>query len=169
MFRVRTFVLLATLGLALPTAVAAQLTTADILGRVTDSTGAVLPGATITIENVATHDVRTVPSNETGDYLFNLLPIGTYSVKVELQGFSTQNARLTLSAGDRVRFDAKLQVGQVAENVTVTGESPHLQTDTATVSSLVSTKAVQDLPVIGPRNAPRLVGQERLDDGPLEI
>ena len=99
--------------LALPAAAAAQVTTADIVGRVTDSSGAVLPGATVTIENLATHDVRTAPTNETGDYLFNLLPIGTYTVNVELQGFASQTTRVVLSAGDRVRFDPKLQLGQV--------------------------------------------------------
>ena len=142
--------------LAIPTAAAAQVTTADIVGRVADSSGAVLPGATVTIENQATHDVRTVPTNETGDYLFNLLPIGTYTVKVELQGFASQTTRVVLSAGDRVRFDPKLQLGQVQESVLVTAESPLLQTDTATVSALVSEKAVQDLPVSG-RNVVRLV------------
>jgi hypothetical protein len=146
----------AALALLLPSTAVAQVTTADIVGRVTDSTGAVLPGATVTIENVATHDVRSAPSNETGDYLFNLLPIGEYTVKVELQGFTSQTTRVLLSAGDRVRFDAKLTVGQVAENVTVTGESPLLQTDTSTVSALVSSKAVEDLPVAG-RNIQRLV------------
>ena len=142
--------------LALPVAAAAQVTTADIVGRVTDSSGAVLPGATVTIENLATHDVRTAPTNETGDYLFNLLPIGTYTVNVELQGFASQTTRVVLSAGDRVRFDPKLQLGQVQESVLVTAESPLLQTDTATVSALVSEKAVQDLPVSG-RNVVRLV------------
>ena len=150
MLRVRWFVGLLAFGLALASLPArAQVTTADIVGRVTDATGAVLPGATITIENVATHDIRTVPANETGDYLFNLLPIGSYTVKVELQGFNSQTARVTLSAGDRQRVDAKLQIGAVAENVIVTAESPLLQTDTATVSSLVTTRAVQDLPVSG--------------------
>src|SRR3954447_12656162 len=137
-------------------AVHAQVTTGDIVGRVTDTTGGVLPGATVTIEHLGTHDVRTTPTNATGDYLFNLLPIGAYSVKVELQGFITQSTRLTVSTGDRVRFDAKLQVGQVSENVLVTAESPLVQTDTATVGSLVSSKAVEDLPVSG-RNIQRLV------------
>ena len=142
--------------LGVAAAAAAQVTTADIVGRITDSTGGVLPGATITIENVATHDIRTAPSNETGDYVFNLLPIGAYTVKVELQGFTTQNTRVSLSAGDRVRVDARLQVGEIAENVIVAAESPLLQTDTATVSSLVTDKAVQDLPVSG-RNVQQLV------------
>jgi hypothetical protein len=143
-------------GLFLHAAAAAQVTTADIVGRVTDTTGAVLPGATVTVEHQGTHDVRSVPSNETGDYVFNLLPIGVYTVRVELPGFSRQNTSVTLSAGDRVRVDAKLQLGQVQENVTVTASAPLLQTDTATVSALVSEKAVQDLPVSG-RNVVRLV------------
>src|SRR5262245_29412764 len=162
MFRARAFASFAVPGFAAlclalgPVPARAQVTTADIVGRVTDASGGVLPGATITIENVATHDVRSAPSNETGDYLFNLLPIGSYTVKVELQGFNTQTARVTISAGDRQRVDAKLQIGAVAENVIVTAESPLLQTDTATVSSLVTGKAVQDLPVSG-RNVQSLV------------
>ncbi len=120
-----------------------QVTTADIVGRVVDSSGGVLPGATVTVENVGTHDVRTVPTNEAGDDLFNLLPIDAYTVKVELQGFTSQSTRIVLSAGDRVRFDVKLQVGQVSENITVIGESPLLQTDTATLSALITEKAVR--------------------------
>ena len=152
----RRFVLFTALCLWLPTAAAGQVTSADIVGRVTDSTGGVLPGATVTVESVATGDVRSGPSNETGDYLFNLLPIGTYTVVVEMPGFTAQNTRVTLSAGDRVRVDAVLHVGQVAQNVTVAAETPLLQTDTATVSSLVSARAVQDLPLSG-RNVVQLV------------
>lgn len=152
---VRAMVLVAS-ALTAPGAASAQVTTADIVGRVTDATGAVLPGATVVIEHQGTHDVRTTPANATGDYVFNLLPIGEYLVKVELQGFTTQSTRVALSAGDRVRFDARLEPGTVQESVTVTATSPLLQTDTATVSALVSEKAVQDLPVSG-RNVVRLV------------
>ena len=155
MFSARSALAVAVL-LLLSTGASAQVTSGDIVGRVTDSTGGVLPGATVTIEHLGTHDVRTVPSNTAGDYVFNLLPIGDYTVKVELQGFVTQTARVSLSAGDRARFDAKLQIGQVAENVTVTAESPLVQTDSSTVSALVSAKAVQDLPVSG-RNIGRFV------------
>ena len=156
MFSARSTLAAAVVVLILHAAAFAQVTTGDIVGRVTDSTGAVLPGATVTIEHLGTHDIRTLPSNGTGDYVFNLLPIGAYTVKVELQGFITQSARVNLSTGDRARFDAKMQLGQVAENVTVTAESPLVQTDTATVSALVTEKAVQDLPVSG-RNVVRLV------------
>ena len=124
------------LVLALPVAARAQVTTADIVGRVTDATGAVLPGATVTIENVGTHEIRTLPTNASGDYVFTLLPIGTYTVKIELQGFGTQNSRVPLSAGDRARVDAKLQLGAVAEQVTVTGETPLVQTDSSEKSPL---------------------------------
>jgi hypothetical protein len=96
----------ATCLLLLATVAQAQVTTADILGRVTDSSGAVLPGASITIVNTATRDTRTLVSNETGDYVFNLLPIGTYTVTIELQGFGTQMSTVMVSSGDRARVDA---------------------------------------------------------------
>jgi hypothetical protein len=75
---------------------------------------------------------------------------------VELQGFGTQNTRLVLSAGDRARFDAKLSLGQVAENITVTATVSALQTESSTVGSLINLKEVQDLPVNG-RNFIRLI------------
>src|SRR4051794_36595670 len=139
----------ATLCLLLATAARAQVTTADILGRVADSSGAVLPGATITIENLATRDMRSQTSSATGDYVFNLLPIGTYTVKIELQGFQTQTSRITVASGDRARVDGKLALGNVSENIEVTAEAPILQTDTSTVGALFTDKAVQDLPVAG--------------------
>ena len=61
--------------LLLATSAGAQITTGDVVGRVTDQSGAVLPGATITVENVGTHDVRTTVASATGDYVVNLLPI----------------------------------------------------------------------------------------------
>jgi hypothetical protein len=156
MFSERSVAVVAVVCLLLHTAAFAQVSTADIVGRVTDASGAVLPGVTVTVEHVGTHDIRVVPTNETGDYAFNLLPIGRYSVKIELPGFTTQTASLALAAGDRSRLDVKLQVGAVAENVTVMAESPLVQTDSSTLSSLVTEKAVQDLPVNG-RNFVRLV------------
>jgi hypothetical protein len=140
---------------AFPAASFAQ-TTADIVGRVTDASGAVLPGATVTIENVGTANLQTTITNDTGDYVFTLLSIGTYTVKIEMQGFQTQTARVVLTSGDRTRIDGRLTVGGLEESVLVTGTSPLLQTDTATLSTLVSEQAVQELPVNG-RNFMRLV------------
>src|SRR5215467_9607401 len=130
--------------------------TADLVGRVTDSSGAVLPGVTVTTENEGTHVTRVATTNETGDYAFTLLPIGSYTVKVELQGFTTQNSRLILGTGDRVRVDAKLQVGTVAETVVVTGSSPLVQTDSSTVRTLYTEKLIEGSP-LQERNIIRLV------------
>jgi len=130
--------------------------TADIVGRVTDTSGGVLPAVTVTAENIATKNVRTTVSSDTGDYVFTLLAIGVYTVRIELQGFQTVNSRVELATGDRARVDARLQLGTVAENVIVTGESPLLQTDSSTVSSLINEKTVQDAPIPG-RNIIRMV------------
>ncbi len=126
---VATFLVVA--SLALPSLASAQ--TADIVGRVTDNTGGVLPGATVTVENIGTRDVRTAVASDTGDYVFTLLPIGTYTVKIELQGFSAYSSRAVLTSGDRLRVDGKLNVGTVTETVEVTAEAPLLQTDASTL------------------------------------
>src|SRR5687768_17130285 len=135
------------LFVALPSLASAQ--TADIVGRVTDNTGGVLPGATVTVENVGTRDVRTAATSDTGDYVFTLLPIGTYTVRIELQGFSAYSTRAVLTSGDRIRVDGKLSLGTVTETVEVTAEVQLLQTDASTLSALVTEKAVQDLPIAG--------------------
>src|SRR5215831_3985309 len=138
------------LCLAVPVVAMAQVTTGDVLGRVTDPSGAVLPGATITIENLDTHINRSAISNESGDYVFNLLPIGHYVVRIELPGFKTFNvSNMTLASGDRVRVDAQLQVGQIAETVSVEEQAPALQTDSSTIGNLTTERAVQDLPLNG--------------------
>jgi len=137
-------------------AVFAQVTTADIVGRVTDTSGAVLPGVTVTLENLATHSSRSTITSETGDYVFNLLPIGAYTVKIELAGFKTQTTRIELATGDRARLDAQMQAGEVSQSIEVAAEVTALQTDNSTVGGLVTSQAVQDLPVNG-RNFIRLV------------
>jgi len=153
---VRRAAVLGALCLLVAAAAHAQATTADILGRVTDSSGAVLPGVSVTVVNTATRDTRTQVTNDTGDYVFNLLPIGPYTVTVELQGFQTQTTNLTVASGDRARFDARLGLGTVNESIQVTAEAAVLQTDASTIGTLINEKAVQDLPVSG-RNIIRLV------------
>src|SRR5688572_30086750 len=107
--------LLVLASLLLPSLASAQ--TADIIGRVTDSSGGVLPGATVTVENVGTRDVRTAVTSDTGDYVFTFLPIGTYTVKIELQGFSAYSSRAVLTSGDRTRIDGRLNVGTDRKSV----------------------------------------------------
>src|SRR5688572_9916155 len=134
-------------SLMLPSLASAQ--TADIVGRVMDNSGGVLPGATVTVENTGTRDVRTAVTSGTGDYVFTLLPIGTYTVKIELEGFSAETSRAVLTSGDRVRVDGRLSLGTVTETVEVSAEATLLQTDTSTLSALVTEEAVQDLPISG--------------------
>lgn len=133
-----------------------QVTTADIVGRVSDASGGALPGTTVTVTSAATGAVREVVTNETGDYLANSLPIGRYAVRIELTGFKVYASTVTLSAGDRVRIDASLEVGSVAETVDVVATAAVLQTDSSTVQEVVTERAVQDLPLNG-RNYVNLV------------
>src|SRR5262245_52464402 len=135
--------------LLLATSASAQVTTGDIVGRVTDESGAVLPGATVTIDNAGTHEVRTTVTSATGDYVVNLLPIGSYQVRVELESFRPQESRVDLRSGERIRVDARLAIGAISDTVQVSAEAPLLQTDSSTVSTLVTQNEVQDLPVNG--------------------
>jgi Carboxypeptidase regulatory-like domain len=134
-----------------------QLTTADILGTVTDASGAVIPNAQVTLTDLGTQEKRTVTSNSSGDYTFTLLPVGHYSIAVKAKGFkSFSTTDLAVEAGDRARADAHMDLGAENETVTVEATTPLLQADNATVSSTVTAKAVQDLPLNG-RNFVQLV------------
>jgi hypothetical protein len=149
-------ILLATL-LTLTSAAFAQLTTADILGTVTDASGAVVPNANVTLVDLGTNETRTVQSNGSGDYIFTLLAVGHYSITVKASGFQESVTRdLAVEAGDRARSDAHLQLGSESTIVEVTATTPLLQTESATVSSNVTAMAVQDLPLNG-RNFVQLV------------
>jgi hypothetical protein len=128
----------------------AQLTTADILGTVTDNSGAVISDANVTIENLGTRETRTAKTNSRGEYDFTLLPIGNYSIKVDMASFVEFSAtNLAVQAGDRYRVDVHLQIGQVAQQVVVTGTPPALQTDASTISTVIGQTAVENLPTNG--------------------
>ena len=136
----------------------AQQNTADIVGTVTDASGAVLPSASITLTNVGTGIVQTTTSNGSGDYIFTLVQVGTYNVRVQTKGFKTFVAPdFAVSGGDRARVDAKLEVGDVTQTVEVSGTvAPALQTDSSSLNTLVTTQAVEDVPLNG-RNIVKLI------------
>jgi hypothetical protein len=135
----------------------AQLTTGDILGTVTDPTGAVVANANITVSNLDTNEARTVTSNANGEYDAPLLPVGRYQVTVKAPGFKVATtSTISLEAGDHQQADIHLTTGGANETVTVQAQTPLLQADNATVSSTVTAKAVQDLPLNG-RNFVQLV------------
>jgi hypothetical protein len=142
--------LLATFLLLMPIPASAQVATADIVGSVTDSSDAVVPGAKVTATNLGTG--LTYVSNATGDgnYLITQLPAGRYRITAEKEGFKTwTRTDVNLSIGDRYRADARLEVGQISQTVEVQAESAQLQTDSAQVASLVDERQVQDLPLNG--------------------
>jgi hypothetical protein len=135
----------------------AQLTSADIVGTVTDATGAVIPNAKVQVQNADTQLLRQTVTNGSGDYQFTLLPSGRYTVTVTVTGFKTSaTPNLAVEAGDRARADVHLQTGGESETVTVEAQTALLQADNATVSSTVTARAVQDLPLNG-RNFVQLV------------
>ena len=127
----------------------AQLITADILGTVTDSAGAVLPNAKVTVVNIATSDARTTQTTGSGDFVVNLLPPGQYTVTIEAPAFKKSVTTVTLVAGDRARVDSQLQVGEATQTVEVIATTPALQTDSSLLRDTVSAQSVQDLPLNG--------------------
>jgi hypothetical protein len=128
----------------------AQSTTADITGTVTDVSGASLPHASVTLTNLGTSEQRTAQTTDAGDYTFTQLGPGTYSIQVSQSGFkSFVIPNIALSASDRARRDAKLEVGSGAETVQVTGQAPPLQSDSSVLTTVITQKATQDLPLNG--------------------
>ncbi len=128
----------------------AQVISADVVGTVTDNAGAVLPNAKVTVTNLGTNIVRTTTTDDAGAYTFNLLPIGVYAIKIEAAGFKSFAVnQITLVGGDRTRVDAKLEVGQTSETVSIIADANVLQTDTSTVGTAITGKLVQELPLNG--------------------
>ena len=119
---VRTLMLVLSMAL-IPAAVAfAQFDAATVLGAVRDSSGAVVPGATVTLKNTATGIAATTTSDQDGNYQFLNVRVGNYSVRAELQGFSAAEAdSFAVVVNARQRVDLTLQVGNVGETVVVSG------------------------------------------------
>ena len=135
----------------------AQNTTADVVGTVTDATGAIIPNATVVLTDVNTHDQRTVHSGSGGEYTFTLLRPSTYSLTATAPGFKTFEIKsFNLASGDRAREDSHLDVGSTGETVQVEATTPALRTDSSALITTVTEKATQELPLNG-RNFINLV------------
>jgi hypothetical protein len=127
---------------------AGQGVTGTILGTVTDNSGAVVPGATVTIRHLGTNRTRVVVTDPQGLYREPLLPIGEYEVKAELPGFATQvRPSVQVTVGSEVLLNFVLGVSGLKEQVTVTGEVPAVQTTSAAVGALVDQRMIQQLPL----------------------
>ncbi len=127
-----------------------QAGTGTITGTVTDSAGAVIPGASVEVKNAETNVPYPTVSTETGAYTVLRLPPGPYSVTVQVTGFKTLNrAGLLVSAGQTLPLDLVLEVGAVNESVTVTAEATLLKTESGDVSHNVTLSQLNNLPVLG--------------------
>jgi outer membrane receptor protein involved in Fe transport len=149
--------ILACCFLLMPAVANAQSADATLTGTVKDSSGAILPGATITVRNRGTNDSRTTLSGAEGLYRVTNLPRGSYDVKAELQGFQTvTQTDVLLTVGETVRLDFAMTVGGLNETVSVTSQATLVNTEEGRLSNLVDEKRVSELPLNG-RNAFQLM------------
>jgi len=132
----------------------AQIDTGSIVGTVRDPTGAVVPNASVTLTNTATGVARTSATNEAGEYQFNALVPGTYSVKASATGFASQQRNdVTIEVQSRPSVDFDLKIGDAAQTIEVQAGTPLLETQTADVGGVVAERPIRDLPLNGRRYA----------------
>ncbi|MCU1274420.1 MAG: Cna domain protein, partial [Bryobacterales bacterium] len=147
----RTFVLCAfcvLLAAATAPRANAQAVFGSIIGTVTDNTGAVVPGAKITITDVNRGTVLSTTTNDSGNYTQTQLQPGTYTVSVEKPGFRTfTQENVSVTVGLTARADSRLEVGATTQEVTVTEAPPGLESDRAEVNSTLGSHQIIDLPV----------------------
>jgi hypothetical protein len=126
----------------------AQVLYGSLVGNVTDATGAALPGATVIATHSETRRVRETVTDDSGAYRFPTVQTGTYTIAVNLTGFqSFTRADVEVTLNSVTRVDAALRVGQLQETVTVSAESPALQTDRSELRHELRSQELQDLPV----------------------
>jgi hypothetical protein len=127
-----------------------QAVNATLLGTVTDSSGAVVPNAKLTLTEVNTGVSRPGQANESGNYTYPNLPPGQYSVTVEAAGFKKETRKdIVLQINTNTRVDLQLQPGVVTENIEVTGAPPLLQTDSAGTAQNIELTTLANVPLVG--------------------
>jgi outer membrane receptor protein involved in Fe transport len=126
----------------------AQVTTATLVGTVSDTSGGALPGAAIVATNTSTNVARQTFTDSRGEFVLTALPVGQYSLKIEMSGFRPKTIEgLTLAAAQTVRQAVSLDVGGLEQAVTVTADTPLIQTSTSSQVSVIGSEAVRELPV----------------------
>jgi len=126
----------------------AQSFTASLQGTITDSTGAVVPGAQVSITNEATNVKQSGRTNDRGAYLFTLLPPGSYKLVVEMTGFQTAaRPGMVLQVQQQATVDVALTVGEVTTSVVVAGETPRLDAVNATLGRVVENVSILNMPL----------------------
>src|SRR3954469_10493139 len=146
---VRIFAALLLLAGSLPAVAQSTAINGSIEGTVKDSSGASLPGVTVTVTNTDTGAQRIVISGEEGAYRAPLLPLGRYDVVAELQGFKKfEQKGITLSAGQTATINVALSVGSVSETITVTGESAIANPGKIDLGRTIGETEVKNLPLV---------------------
>ena len=129
---------------------AAQTIRGALTGTITDSTGALVPGASVTVTNKETGISDTALTNAQGTYTFPLVPPGTYQIAAELQGFKKYvREGIVVEVAQTTRVDIALQLGAVNESVLVTGTSPLVRSTTSELGQVIQMKTIQELPLNG--------------------
>jgi Carboxypeptidase regulatory-like domain len=144
----------AALGIALmllgAATAAGQQATATLSGMVTDSSGAVIVGATVTLTNSKTNIAQSVQTNSDGLYLFALVPIGTYDLAAEDTGFRKfVQSGITLEINQNARVDVRLEVGATTQAVEIKANVTQVDTVGATLGRVESERRIEDLPLVG--------------------
>ena len=140
--------LMCLLFVCLPVVLRAQETRGTILGRVLDSSGAVIPGVAVRVTNAATNVTVSTRSNAEGNYEIPYLLSGTYKLTAEMTGFkSFAREGIEVRIGDRLAIPVSMQVGEVSEQITVSAETPLLETSSASMGQVIDQRRVADLPI----------------------
>src|SRR5260370_3020304 len=149
MLRQRLLVTLALILVALATG-RAQQTTATLLGTVTDSSGAAVPGAKLRVANLATNVRREAESDADGTSSIPYLAAGNYQVTISKEGFQAQQIdNVTLQVDQTARLDFSMRVGNVTETVNVSASAALLQTENASVGTVIDSGKIVELPLNG--------------------
>ena len=128
----------------------AQTSTSEFTGTVKDSTGAVVPGANVTIVNDETGVSNKQPTSTSGTFDFPAMPVGSYTLTVEATGFKTAKlTKNTLAVNTPLSVTVNLEIGTISDVVAVEGKADVLQTTNATIGNVVSSKAITELPING--------------------
>ena len=146
----RRLMLLLAAVLLCPALAGAQAVTGTMIGRITDGSGAVVPGVTVTLTNTGTKLTRVVTTDTDGEYTAPSLPPGRYTIVAEIPGFkSVTMPDVALGVDQRLRMDLKLEVGALTESITIEGTSPLVQTSSSELGTTVQEEQIQTLPLNG--------------------
>jgi len=136
------------ISLFLPALLSGQGTAGRIIGRVADPSGAILAGVKVTLVNEATNVSRDAKTNESGDYDFVEVPVGTYRLEFDLKGFKKNIRRgVSLDINQVITLNLTMQVGAAQETVDVTSEAPLVETTSTQLGAVVGDRAVSQLPL----------------------